>query len=74
MKDFISSITKEKTENVNASTSTDLADSIDLLSSGIYTEEERFIFELIQNAVDAFEDEFGERLRIRIAVQNDYIV
>lgn len=45
-----------------------------MLSSGIYTEEERFIFELIQNAVDAFEDEFGERLRIRIAIQNDYIV
>lgn len=26
------------------------------LSSGIYTEEERFIFELFQNAVDAFDN------------------
>jgi hypothetical protein len=43
------------------------------LSSGIYTEEERFVFELFQNAVDAFENSTG-CLNVKIAIQNGYLV
>ena len=44
------------------------------LSSGIYTEEERFIFELLQNAVDSFDEHSNEVLRISLRIENDYFV
>lgn len=72
METYITSLFKEKTSNVDPGTSTDLANSLDLLSSGIYTEEERFIFELLQNAVDAFSN--NAELNIRILVEDEYII
>lgn len=74
MKQLIKNIEIDKTKNSSASTCTDLADSLDLLSSGIYTEEERFIYELLQNAVDAFEDAKDDCLHIRIVCRDGYIV
>ncbi len=74
MKQLIQNIENDKTKNSSASTCTDLADSLDLLSSGIYTEEERFIYELLQNAVDAFECAKDDCLHIRIVCRDGYIV
>ena len=72
VKTYITSLFKEKTSNVDPGTSTDLANSLDLLSSGIYTEEERFIFELLQNAVDAYSN--NAELNIRILIEDEYII
>lgn len=74
MKQLIKNLEIDKTKNSSASTCTDLADSLDLLSSGIYTEEERFIYELLQNAVDAFEGAKDDCLHIRIFCRQGYIV
>lgn len=74
MKQLIKNLEIDKTKNSSASTCTDLADSLDLLSSGIYTEEERFIYELLQNAVDAFEGAKDDCLHIRIVCRDGYIV
>lgn len=43
------------------------------LSSGIYTEDERFVFELLQNAVDAFNNQNGN-LNIKTVIEGKYIV
>ena len=48
------------------------AKSLDLLSSGIYTEEERFVFELLQNAVDAYNG--SACLRVKILLLENYLV
>lgn len=50
------------------------ARSLSLLSSGIYTEAERFVYELLQNAIDAFVDVDSDRLNIRIDIIGDYFV
>ena len=50
------------------------ARSLALLSSGIYTEAERFVYELLQNAIDAFVDVDFDRLDIRISLIGDYFV
>ena len=42
------------------------------LSSGIYTEEERFIFELLQNAVDSNDEMTNDTLTIKIMIEGDY--
>lgn len=47
------------------------AESLKQLSAGIYTEEERFIYELLQNAVDAFIDTSNESLHIKIEIINN---
>lgn len=41
------------------------------LSSGIYTEEERFIYELLQNADDAAK---GSKLRVRIDIDKNHFI
>ncbi|MCD8207572.1 MAG: hypothetical protein LUD72_06530 [Bacteroidales bacterium] len=64
---------EEKTLKGDPNTNTDLANSLDILSSGIYTEEERFVFELLQNAVDAFDSE-EEELRIKVVVKDGYVI
>lgn len=73
MEQYIKKIFTEKTQNSNPSTNTDLANSLELLSSGIYTEEERFVFELLQNAVDAHND-YSEELNIRIDIHDSYLI
>lgn len=72
---YLNTIFEEKTANVSPNSCTDLANSLDLLSSGIYTEEERFIFELLQNAVDSYEmGNTIDGLKIRIAIDGEYVV
>lgn len=51
-----------------------LTNGLELLSSGIYTEEERFIFELLQNAVDSFKDIKCNFLKIKILKHDKYLV
>ena len=53
---FISALYKKKSDYNNPDQATTQEQSLIQLSSGIYTEEERFIFELFQNAVDAFDN------------------
>lgn len=70
---FISDLYKKKSDYNNPDQATTQEQSLIQLSSGIYTEEERFVFELFQNAVDAFEDSAG-CLNVKIAIRNGYLV
>ena len=70
---FISALYKKKSDYNNPDQATTQEQSLIQLSSGIYTEEERFVFELFQNAVDAFENSTG-CLNVKIAIQNGYLV
>lgn len=54
MKNVIERIYQRTTEYSHPSQTTTTVNALDLFSSGIYTEEEKFIFELLQNAVDSF--------------------
>lgn len=72
--DFIKKLQKERTDYNHASQVRMQAKSLLQLSVGIYTEPERFVYELLQNAVDAFADTEGETLNIRIKVENDRFV
>lgn len=73
MKQIIDRIYKRTTEYSHPAQATTIANSLELLSSGIYTEEERFIFELLQNAVDSY-DEKSDGLDVRIEVGNGRLV
>ena len=70
---FISALYKKKSDYNNPDQATTQEQSLIQLSSGIYTEEERFVFELFQNAVDAFGDSAG-CLNVKIAIHNGYLV
>lgn len=70
---FISDLYQKKSDYNNPDQATTQEQSLIQLSSGIYTEEERFVFELFQNAVDAFGDSAG-CLNVKIAIQNGYLV
>ena len=65
-------------ERYTLHTSPDVATTVEQglvqLSSGIYTEEERFIFELLQNAVDSFDENSNEVLNISLRIEKDYLV
>lgn len=74
MKSVIEQIFKRTTEYSHPSQATTTANALDLLSSGIYTEEERFIFELLQNAVDSFDIKKQSMLSIKIIITDDYLV
>lgn len=73
MKQVIDRIYKRTTEYSHPSQATTIANSLELLSSGIYTEEERFVFELLQNAVDSY-DEVSGGLDVKIIVGNGQFV
>lgn len=70
---FISDLYQKKSDYNNPDQATTQEQSLIQLSSGIYTEEERFVFELFQNAVDAFENSAG-CLNVKIAILNGYLV
>ena len=74
MKEVIKRIYKRTTEYSYPSQATTTANALDLLSSGIYTEEERFVFELLQNAVDSFEPNAETELYIKIILTDDHLV
>lgn len=73
MKHVINRIHKRTTEYSHPSQATTIANSLELLSSGIYTEEERFVFELLQNAVDSY-DEATAGLNVKIVVGNGRLI
>lgn len=74
MKNVIERIYQRTTEYSHPSQATTTANALDLLSSGIYTEEERFIFELLQNAVDSFDSHKQTALEIRIVLTDSLLV
>ncbi len=73
MSSLIAELEKRYTEHTTPDVATTVAQSLIQLSSGIYTEEERFIFELLQNAVDAYNPQ-GSCLDIKILIQGEYLV
>lgn len=74
MKNVIERIYQRTTEYSHPSQATTTANALDLLSSGIYTEEERFIFELLQNAVDSFDSLKQTSLEIKIVLTDNLLV
>ena len=64
---------RAKKLNQDPDNATTLAKALNQLSSGIYTEDERFIFELLQNAVDAYSAGEGI-LDIKIISTDRYLV
>lgn len=74
MKNVIERIYQRTTEYSHPSQATTTANALDLLSSGIYTEEERFIFELLQNAVDSFDSYEQTSLEIKIVLTDNLLV
>lgn len=74
MNNIIERIYRRTTEYSHPSQATTTANALDLLSSGIYTEEERFIFELLQNAVDSFDPHKQTALEIRIVLTDNLLV
>lgn len=74
MNNIIERIYQRTTEYSHPSQATTTANALDLLSSGIYTEEERFIFELLQNAVDSFDMHKQTVLEIRIVLTDNLLV
>ncbi|MDE5877473.1 MAG: hypothetical protein K2H47_08290 [Muribaculaceae bacterium] len=73
MNHVINRIYKRTTEYSHAPQATTIANSLELLSSGIYTEEERFVFELLQNAVDSYE-ETSAGLKVKIIVGSGQLI
>lgn len=71
---FLTELQKKRTNYNYASQARTQAQSLSLLSSGIYTEEERFVYELLQNAIDAFVDVKEESLKIRIELRDNYLL
>ena len=72
--EFIKTLQRERTDYKHASQVRMQAKSLMQLSVGIYTEPERFVYELLQNAVDAFTDTLGDTLNILIKSEDDRIV
>lgn len=71
--DFISGLQKKRCNYNHPDQATSQANSLILLSSGIYTEEERFVFELLQNAVDAHSDELSV-LDVKMIIEDEQFI
>ena len=70
---FISNLQKKRCNYNHPDQATSQANSLILLSSGIYTEEERFVFELLQNAVDAHNDE-SSCLNVKMIIKEGFFI
>ena len=70
---FISNLQKKRCNYNHPDQATSQANSLILLSSGIYTEEERFVFELLQNAVDAHNEE-SKMLDVKMIIKDGYFI
>ena len=70
---FISNLQKKRCNYNHPDQATCQANSLILLSSGIYTEEERLVFELLQNAVDAHNEE-SKTLDIKMIIKDGYFI
>ena len=75
---MVNRLLKKLAERYTLKTTPDVATTVGQglmqLSSGIYTEEERFIFELLQNAVDSYDEKANGILTINITIEGDYLV
>lgn len=71
---FIEKLQRERTDYKHASQVRMQAKSLLQLSVGIYTEPERFVYELLQNAVDAFTDTGEDSLKILIKAEDDRFI
>lgn len=69
---FIQNLSKKRSNYSDPDQATMQENSLEKLSSGIYTEGERFIFELLQNAVDAHST--SDCLNVSICIQDGYLV
>lgn len=70
---FIQKLQEKRSKYNYADQARTQAASLKQLSAGIYTEEERFVYELLQNAVDAFVDTNETSLRIRIEIKDNVL-
>lgn len=70
---FIQDLQKRRCNYNHPDQATSQANSLVLLSSGIYTEEERFVFELLQNAVDAHSEK-SNLLDVKMIIKEGYFV
>ena len=68
---FIQELYKKRSNYSDPDQATMQENSLEKLSSGIYTEGERFIFELLQNAVDAHSG--NDCLDVSICLQDGYL-
>lgn len=71
---LLKKLAERYTLNTNPDVATTVEQGLMQLSSGIYTEEERFIFELLQNAVDSYNEKTNEILSINIMIKDGYLV
>ena len=69
---FIQDLYKKRSNYSDPDQATMQENSLEKLSSGIYTEGERFVFELLQNAVDAHST--SGCLDVSICIQDGYLV
>ena len=69
---FIQELYKKRSNYSDPDQATMQENSLEKLSSGIYTEGERFVFELLQNAVDSHST--SDCLDITICIQEGYLV
>lgn len=72
MNTFIQTLYKKRSNYNDPDQATMQENSLEKLSSGIYTEGERFVFELLQNAVDAHST--NDCLDISICMQDGYLI
>ena len=70
---FIQDLYKKRSNYSDPDQATMQENSLILLSSGIYTEEERFVFELLQNAVDAHNEE-SKMLDVKMIIKDGYFI
>jgi hypothetical protein len=70
---IINEIYRKKSNYTDPSQAEDQANSLDTISDDIYSENERFIYELIQNADDSSTDK-QENLEIRIEFTDNFVV
>lgn len=70
---FIGDLQKKRSNYNYADQARTQAESLKQLSAGIYTEEERFVYELLQNAVDAFVDTKESTLNVKIEIKNSVL-
>ena len=71
-KKIIQELEKQKSNYTSPESAQDQANSLDSLSSDIYTDSKRFIYELIQNADDASSN--SGKLDISLKIANDYLI
>lgn len=69
---IIEDLRKQKSNYTSPESAIDQSNSLDALSTDIYTDSERFIYELLQNADDA-SNKYG-KLELTIRIQNDFLI